>query len=244
MASWILAELDVYDKTEDGALIEPTRIGRYITLLVLTVSSLCLASVVIGAVRGSFYRELLNEPVISDEHDLVNISLSVVVGLPCYFLHVDAMDAFGTAQLNLNSTVTLRRLSRGGRVIGVSNASISDRCGPCYGLLPPGACCDSCGYLTALARMKGAPVDTARWEQCRRGPAPVDVSVSERCLVKGKITVNRVAGGFHIAAATRRAPRGTGTRDGSRSRTSRCGTGSSASASATACRPPRPRSST
>jgi hypothetical protein len=38
-----------------------------------------------------------------------------------------------------------------------------------------------------------------RWPQCKSQGAPPQVSLDEKCLVKGKISVNKVSGGFHIA---------------------------------------------
>jgi hypothetical protein len=72
-------------------------------------------------------------------------------------------------------------------------------CHPCYGVLPETACCNSCEQLILLFAFKRMAPDPDHWPQCKSQGAPPQVSLDEKCLVKGKISVNKVAGGFHIA---------------------------------------------
>jgi hypothetical protein len=78
--------------------------------------------------------------------------ISVEVDLPCYFLHLDAIDSLGFSQLDINLTANFRRYTKAGRFIGVAKN------------------------------------------------VPPQVSLDEKCMVKGKVSVNKVLGNFHIAS--------------------------------------------
>lgn len=198
---WLLSELDLYDKTENSELSQETAMGKYFTVVTLFISSAAFLMNILGLIHTKYYRELVTEPRSFDETDLVNISLSVYVDMPCYFLHVDSLDSLGVLQHDLNTTITLRRMNEHGVVMGRTNATMSTYCGPCYGLLGEDQCCDSCQQLMVLAMIRGVPTKPKEWEQCRSlSSMPKDVSPKEKCMVKGKITVNKVAGDFHIAA--------------------------------------------
>jgi hypothetical protein len=196
----ILRDLDVFDKTDHDELQQRSRLGSIITLVTTMLSLLGLLVHFVIMFRPLAHRELLFEPTINDEDDLVNISLSIEVDLPCYFLHVDSLDRLGLSQFNINTTITLRRISARGAVIGVANASLADNCQPCYGLKPEGQCSSSCEELIVLSMFQGRKPSPDTWSQCGDAIAyPADISLGERCLVKGKITARKAPGGFHIA---------------------------------------------
>jgi hypothetical protein len=84
-------------------------------------------------------------------------------------------------------------------VFSVLRRGANETCGPCYGLLPDGECCPTCERLIFLAARQGQPAPQSNWAQCKHhllAPAPQS---DERCLIKGKITVYRIRGDFHIA---------------------------------------------
>ena len=201
MLANILSGLDLYDKTKSEEYAEKTKAGHIVTLATIAISGLTVAWSLIQLFTTDFYRELSTGPVVSDGSDVVNITLSLYVDLPCYYLHIDALDSIGNRQLNVRSTMTLRRLDKSDGLIGISNSSMSDYCGPCYGMRPEEDCCNSCDMLIAIARQIGMPVTPSEWIQCRHGgpTPPRDVSKDEKCLVKGKLTVNKVSGSFHVA---------------------------------------------
>jgi hypothetical protein len=82
-------------------------------------------------------------------------------------------------------------------------------------MLPEGECCPSCEMLIGLAVRQQRPIMTEAWSQCKRRPLLAVRSRSkkkpqrESCLVKGKISLNRIRGTFHIAPGRNlRAPAG------------------------------------
>jgi hypothetical protein len=137
----------------------------------------------------------------TNQHELVNISLSILIRMPCYFLHLDSLDDLGYSQLNVNTTVTFRRIAANGTHIGIQTSALNDLCLPCHGLLPEGECCQTCEHLHLLSLWQGKRATPEKWDQCLhpRSLVPEDVSPGENCLVKGKIAVKRISGVFHIA---------------------------------------------
>jgi hypothetical protein len=205
----LFRDLDLFDKTDRDELKERSRIGSAFTLATFCLTLLALAYHFTRMLRSDIYRELQITPTFTNQHELLNISLSVDVDLPCYFLHVDALDSLGSRQLDINTTVTLRRLSINGTVIGISNSTFGGVCLPCYGLAPEGHCCNSCDQLFFLSMISSRPPTPEKWIQCQQNGVtkPADVSLDEKCRLKGKITANKIAGRFHIAAG-RNSPGG------------------------------------
>lgn len=196
-------ELDLYDKLDnEGSLSESTKTSGIFSAILFTIGTFFVITQAIHFFVPKVVRELNLGPTIVNEHKLVNISLSVEVNLPCYFLHLDSMDNLGFSQLNINTTATFRRVDATGKILGYAKSSLKDICKPCYGLLPEGECCDSCQKLILLSKLMGKELKLDEWEQCQgkkeRNNEPT-VSWNERCLIKGKITVNKAAGNFHIA---------------------------------------------
>ena len=212
----MLREFDLFEKHESEGFVEETDTGRTLTFVVILVCAVANVSMVLWLLHTTFYRELSVASVLNDWQSLVNISLSVFVDMPCFFLHLDVFDAVGDRQVNVKSTVTFRRIDTERRVHGIENRTDANYCGPCYGMLPAGECCLTCEMLRKLARRRGAPVNLEMWEQCNGSYPPRDIVKGEKCLVKGKITVNRVSGEFHIAAGVNNFENGHGhfVRDG------------------------------
>jgi hypothetical protein len=197
----LVQDFDLFDKTDRDELQERSKIGSLFTFLTFLFSFFGFSLHIFRIFRPQVYRELLINPSFTNQQELINVSLSVEVSLPCYFLHVDSLDLLGFSQLNINTTITLRRLNVNGTIIGVSNSTFSDFCMPCYGLLPDNQCCNSCEQLILLSMFANRQPTPERWVQCGNAPRiPSDISVDEKCLVKGKITINKTPGGFHIAA--------------------------------------------
>jgi hypothetical protein len=197
----LFQDLDLFEKTDRDELRQQSTLGSIVTFVTVSLSlaSLCVHFVVVFHSR--IYRELLIAPTVTNQDSLINISLSVEVDLPCYFIHIDSLDSLGYSRLNINMTITLRRVNASGSIIGIANSSFSDNCLPCYGLLPEGQCCSSCDQLIVLSLFSGKQPTQEKWMQCKGGArTPIDISLDEKCLVKGKITVNKAAGAFHIAA--------------------------------------------
>ena len=200
-----MRNLDLFDKLGDASLQLSTRHGKIASSLFLFVAAFLVIIQAVNMTRPDIYRDLVTDTTIIDDQEKINISLTVLLSMPCYFFHIDVMDSVGHRELDLNSTVEFRRVDRGGRVIDRARQTLRDRCRPCYGLLPEGECCDTCEMLVGLAKKQKKPVEIEKWEQC--GGVPVRKGtglVGEKCLIKGKITIYRIAGSFHIAPGRNR----------------------------------------
>ncbi|OHS99444.1 hypothetical protein TRFO_08371 [Tritrichomonas foetus] len=196
-----LRQIDIFDKFENNDLKISTRSSFFLSLFLSTFGCLFFIIKIVRFMIPNVHRDLaLNQNLINEE-DFVNISIAILVNLPCYFLHLDAIDTLGFSQLDINSTANLRRLDSNGRFIGIVNETLHHECLPCHGILPAGTCCNSCEQLILLATLKGIKPKPEEWVQCNKnkGPNAPHVSINEKCLVKGKISVNKVAGNFHIA---------------------------------------------
>ena len=196
--SSVFVLFDLFDKQEENEFVAHTRSGNFISVLLSVITAFWSISAVFAIFKPVYVRDLSIEPKITNEQELVNISLSVLVSMPCFFLHLDVLDTIGFAQLNINNTVTLRRMHKNGSIIGIANSSLADVCYPCYGLLGDTECCNSCEQLILLSILKNRVPTPNQWAQCTKG-ANTMVYPDEKCLLKGKISVNKVTGSFHIA---------------------------------------------
>lgn len=197
-----MQNLDLFDKVSDTTLRESTRYGEVASLIFLSLTVVCMIGETNEFMRPEIYRDLVTDADLVDQQERINISISVLVSSPCYYLHLDVLDVMGYKDLNINSTVTFRRIDRNGKLIDIAKQTLETECRPCYGLLPEGRCCRTCERLINLAKAQGKPVEMEKWEQCgsnniTKGRKTVDST--EKCLVKGKVTINRINGNFHIA---------------------------------------------
>lgn len=147
--------------------------------------------------------------------------------LACEDLHLDAMDVAGDSQLNVDNTLTKRPLHLDGTPL--SNEEIvvqanqhrtdqekkerilkqdlpDDYCGPCYGANSDDVkCCQTCDEVLNAYKAKKWRSDLVvlHAEQCvregRDNQEPKLMKKGEGCNLSGFMTVNRVAGNFHIA---------------------------------------------
>lgn len=154
----------------------------------------------------------------------VNLNITFP-SLACDDLHVDVMDVAGDSQLNIEDTLTKRKMDRTGRYgqaeILQSNQHEQEQsrkaklrqdplpdtyCGPCYGAQPDvDACCNNCDALLDAYKLKGWRTDLVLYtaEQCiREGRDQKKLRPliqGEGCNLSGFMSLNRVAGNFHIA---------------------------------------------
>lgn len=195
-----MRHLDLFDKVSDASLRESTIYGKTASIIFLCVTATCLAAQLNGFLHPEIYRDLVTDANMIDHQERINISISVLVSSPCYYLHLDVLDIMGYKDLNINSTVTFRRIDRNGKMIEVAKQTLDTECRPCYGLLPEGRCCRTCERLINLAKAQGKPIQMEKWEQCgSNNITKKGVDRTEKCLVKGKVTINRINGNFHIA---------------------------------------------
>lgn len=200
-----LKEIDIFDKFENDQFKISTKSSFILSIFLSTFGCLFLLIKFVRFFIPNVHRDLELSSALINQEDFVNISISVLVNLPCYFLHLDAIDSLGFSQLDINSTANLRRIDKNGRFIGIVNETLKHECHSCYGILPDNICCNSCEQLILMATYKGIVPQPEKWVQCRGKNGKNDilekhhVSLNEKCLVKGKISVNKVPGNFHIA---------------------------------------------
>lgn len=195
--------LDLFDKNTHDELKMTTKYGSVVSILLTVVSSILIITNVALYINPRIYRDLSVKPSVTSASETINISLTIKIAMPCYFLHIDYMDSLGFQRSYIKNTVTFRRLNNLGRVIGYTNDTLSDVCEPCYNLSTnPDECCNSCLKVQLLSLMQNKPVDFSKYRVCNNYEKKPNVSLSEKCLVKGKLTVNRIPGSFHIAPGT------------------------------------------
>jgi hypothetical protein len=199
MSVAFLRAVDIFDKFNDDDLRVRTKSGAFLSMLLALFAGLFFAIKTLRFFSPKIFRDLALTPSVVNQQDFVNISVSVIVDLPCYFLHLDAIDSLGFSQFDINSTANLRRLTSLGKFIGIAKQTLKRLCHPCFGILPDNVCCNSCEQLVLMFLFKGLIPHPEHWPQCRSQNAPPQVSLDEKCLIKGKISVNKVSGQFHIA---------------------------------------------
>jgi len=147
--------------------------------------------------------------------------------LACEDLHLDAIDVAGDSQINIEDTLKKKRLHLDGSVLSAKEIDVDlnmhsevqarklaiirkdlpdGYCGPCYGAHEKeDQCCDTCDDVIEAYKKKKWKTDLLQFtaEQCvREGKdkkEPKKISKDEGCNLSGYMTVNRVAGNFHIA---------------------------------------------
>lgn len=194
-----LEAIDIFDKFDNDDLTFKTRSGAFISICLSIFAGIYLTIKVVRFCTPKIYRDLALNAALVDQEDFINISVAVTVDIPCYFLHFDHIDTLGVSQLDINSTTNMRRLTKSGKLIGVANETLKDVCYPCFGALPDNVCCNSCEQLILLHMWKGLEAKPDEWPQCKSKKAAPKVSADEKCRIKGKVSVNKIDGGFHIA---------------------------------------------
>ena len=216
--SSFLQTVDVFDKFRDDGFRVQTKTGSLISMAFLFFSFLVIGTEIFNYLQPKYYRDLNVDPSLTNNQDLINISINVLIDLPCFFLHLDVLDSLGFDQYYVRDTVKFKRLSlikesdseslpstlSSYKFLGIANKTAKDVCFSCYDIadfLPEKkeSCCNSCEQLILLYRQFGRKPEPQNWDQCKAGKYSRDVTFDEKCQVKGKITVNKVPGSFHIA---------------------------------------------
>ena len=203
MFEGFLESIDLYDKYKNTEFRFHTKISQFMTFGLIIFGSFLLSSELISNFSPKYVRDLSINNKLENAIDFVNISLTIKIAMPCYFLHIDILDSIGFNQLYLNQSQNMRRINKKGKIIGIANRSMIEFCLPCYGLFPDDHCCNSCEELILISMLKGLPPTPNNWTQCTNRVIP-QVSLDEDCLIKGKFKVNRVSGTFHIAPGRNR----------------------------------------
>jgi hypothetical protein len=156
----------------------------------------------------------------------VNINITFPQ-LACVDLHMDVMDVAGDSQINIHDTLVKRHLHTNGTPLSQEEVKVQTNkhqqeyqekerilkeklppnyCGPCFGAHETeGQCCQTCDELLEAYKKKMWKYDMLEFtaEQCiREGrdmQEPKRMTKGLGCNLSGYMTLNRVAGNFHIA---------------------------------------------
>ncbi|CAA91773.1 COPII-coated vesicle component Erv46 [Schizosaccharomyces pombe] len=209
-----LRRFDAFQKTVEDARIK-TASGGLITL----VSGLIVIFIVL--MEWINYRRVIavHEIIVNPSHgDRMEINFNITFPrIPCQILTVDVLDVSGEFQRDIHHTVSKTRLSPSGEIISVDDLdignqqSISDdgaaECGDCYGAADfapedtPG-CCNTCDAVRdAYGKAHWRIGDVDAFKQCKdeNFKELYEAQKVEGCNLAGQLSVNRMAGNFHIA---------------------------------------------
>lgn len=224
-----LSSIDIYDKFSADEYRVRTVYGAILSFFLSMFGSILFFAQFIDFVIPDISRELLVNRNLTSNTDHVNISLSIAINQPCFFLTVGTLDSLGINKF-YNSTIRFMRYDRQGYFKGLANTSQNmninmsgkwkkqmrennpnyqqntNRCLPCYGIRREGECCNSCEELYLLHKLKKKEPHPEKWEQCSGiglNYLEKNISNDEMCVIKGRLTVNKVPGNFNIAHGSR-----------------------------------------
>ena len=193
-----LINIDSFDKTENVDFVVDTRTGIMMSNAISFLSSFLMFAQILLAISPKIHRDLMVPPKSTVHSDMVNISLNILVSMPCELLHLDIVDSLGFSGINQNTTVTYKRMSDTNGFLGLYHPPAKEKCFPCFEVLSNKSCCNGCNTLKELYKIDNRTAHPENWPQCQ--PENIQhFSKIEKCQIKGKITVNRVDGSFHIA---------------------------------------------
>lgn len=224
----VVKRLDFMFPKVDKEFLVKTDGGGFMSLIAYgLIAILVLAEVAAWASQNRMTKEHIFVDTSLGKRMRVNLNITFP-GLACEDLHVDVMDVAGDSQLNIEDTMVKTRLSAKGRLLGDAPEKVEsnkhkrsqekkhkilkgekpgpDYCGPCFGAQENEAdCCNTCDELIEAYEKKRWRTDiilqTA--EQCiREGRDRIEPKLmkkGEGCNIQGSMTLNRVAGNFHIA---------------------------------------------
>lgn len=113
----LTADLDIFDKFKDDEMKEHSTIGTHLSFAFAIFSINIFCIFLYRVIRPNVFRDLNLEPKTVDNSQLINASITCKINIPCIFLRLNSYDSI-TNQNALNTTATLRRISKNGHVIG------------------------------------------------------------------------------------------------------------------------------
>ncbi|KAI1320089.1 hypothetical protein EDD11_002061 [Mortierella claussenii] len=210
-------QLDAYAKTLDDFRVK-TSTGAFVTL----ACTFIILILVLGELFD--YRSIHVESslvVDSGKKEKMTIYFNITFPkMPCYILTMDVMDVAGNHQTDILHSIYKVQLSPDGTELkrektehmGYGSDAPDttkdlgpDYCGSCYNAVRPptnNGCCNTCQDIReAYARSGWSFSNPERMEQCvREGYVQtVQEQADQGCRLLGQVTVNKVAGNFHVA---------------------------------------------
>ena len=228
-ASWRerLARLDVYTKLNDDVRVK-TSSGATLTLLAAALMAFLFAQELRAFATDERTERIGVDPGSLGQSMRVHFNLTFPA-LHCGAVRICSMDVAGDQQLDIHHGIYKARLDGAGERMTARYAERLDAelanataaaaaalppgyCGRCYGARkqrkdpttgavagPP--CCNSCAAVRAAYAARGWSTGGlhAKAEQCAREAGSAHAQPGEGCNVAGFMTVNKVAGNFHVA---------------------------------------------
>jgi len=221
----VVKTIDLFPKVETDLCEEKTDQGARLLLLgILLATTLILAEYYAWRTTNSNTIQTVVVDTSLNKKMRVDLNISFPA-LHCDDLHLDLMDVAGDVQLDVEDTMTKRRLHKNdGSYLteeeitvqmnrahakevaakeAVTKTLVKDYCGPCYGAGEEGQCCNYCDDVMAAYKKASWHVEQVRSvaEQCVREhkTGAKAMSNGEGCQIAGFMTFNRLNGNFHIA---------------------------------------------
>jgi len=226
-ASKVVKNLDfMFPKVESEFTVRSERGGMASLVALLVIAVLALAEIMAWVAQNSATTEHISVNTALGKRMRVNINITFPA-LACEDLHVDAMDVAGDSQIDVEDTLVKRQLRPDGTLYSFKEVEVEMNahrqvqeekeaiikkelpekyCGPCYGGHDEeDQCCQTCDEVIEAYKKKKWRTDLLQYtaEQCiregRDKKEPKRMTKGQGCNLSGFMTVNRVAGNFHIA---------------------------------------------
>lgn len=216
----------MYPKVESEFTVKTERGGQTTLFMLVLICVLALAEIGSHISQNRQVKEHISVDTTLGKRIRVDLNITFPA-LACQDLHVDAMDAAGDSQNDVDDTFVKKQLHLDGTDRTAQEIEVEmnahrkkqeekekilkaklpdDYCGPCYGASElPDSCCQTCEDVEKAYRGKRWRTDMVIYtaEQCvregRDKQKPKKMSKGQGCNLSGYMTVNRVAGNFHIA---------------------------------------------
>eukprot|EP00545_Synedropsis_sp_CCMP1620_P002973 CAMPEP_0119030444 /NCGR_PEP_ID=MMETSP1176-20130426/41034_1 /TAXON_ID=265551 /ORGANISM="Synedropsis recta cf, Strain CCMP1620" /LENGTH=507 /DNA_ID=CAMNT_0006986815 /DNA_START=110 /DNA_END=1633 /DNA_ORIENTATION=+ len=227
LSSSMVKKLDfMFPKVEEEFRVHTEKGGMTTMIAIFTICLLALGEIVSYSGQNAATTEHI--VVNTDLNKRMRINMNITFpALACEDLHVDAMDVAGDSQLDVEDTLVKKQLRADGSFRTseemkvetnqhrqdqdnkekVLKSKLPDNyCGPCFGAQQEDdQCCQTCDELMEAYKEKRWKFEMLVYtaEQCiregRDKKEPKKMRKGQGCNLSGYMTVNRVAGNFHIA---------------------------------------------
>jgi len=223
----IVKKLDfMFPKVDREFRVQTEKGGLTTMIAILIIAILSLGEIVAWVSENNSTNEHIVVNTELNKRMRINMNITFP-GLACEDLHVDAMDVAGDSQIDVEDTLVKKQLRKDGTIKSAEEILVDtnkhrdeqekkekilkgkladDYCGSCFGAQEEeDQCCQTCDEVLEAYKKK-------RWkssllvytsEQCiREGRDKKEIkrmTKGQGCNLSGYMTVNRVAGNFHIA---------------------------------------------
>ena len=189
-------KFDFFPKIIDSEMLKRTNFGAAVSLGMIAVASILIASETINYIHPPIKEQLVSVSDLQGALSEVTISFNFSVAVPCVLLHLDVYDTLGLSNDQSQKNLYKVRIDQNGNEI--KPTSIANTCGSCYSANLTEKCCNTCeDVVRAYQERKWQIVNMSQWEQCREEGIKFDGT--EKCKAFGSLHVNAIEGGFHLA---------------------------------------------